>query len=497
MKTFLQRSILTIVMLLATIVGYAYDFEVDSIYYNKISDTEVEVTYGDTKYSYNGHLTIPDSINFSGLTFKVTKIGNNAFYNNWGIYTVDIPNTVTSIGYSSFESCGNLKSIELPKFLTHIKKHAFSWCQLLTVVEIPKSVRIIEGGVFAYCPKLSNILVDAENEFYCSVDGSVFSKDKTEIIQYATGKDDEAYKIPNTVDRIAYYAFEGAGLISVEIPNSVTIINEGAFFNCPELTSVILPNSALKIGIDAFRKCERMQNIFIPELVSEIGYDVFYQCKNLSSIFVDKNNENYSSKDGILFDKNQTKLIFYPPAKKDVKYIIPESVTSLEGHSFAGNIFIKSLELGKDVDNLEYGALFCGDNLKEIVVLNSTPPNAGDISTSEIYSASTLYVPKESLDDYKNANGWKEFKNIVPIETSGIADAFVDSDVKIESGDGTITVSGAEGGVCRIFDLRGIEVDSRAGISDYESFSVKFPELYIVQVTTNDGKNTIRKVMVK
>lgn len=81
--------------------------------------------------------------------------------------------------------------------------------------------------------------------------------------------------------------------------------------------------------------------------------------------------------------------------------------------------------------------------------------------------------------------------------SSGFADSFIDSDVKIEVGNGEITVSGAEGGVCRIFDLRGMEVASRTGLSAQESFTVKSPELYIVQVTTEDGKSAIRKVVVK
>lgn len=495
MKAFLQRAALATVMLLATIMARAYDFEVDGIYYNKISDTEVEVTYGDCQYEDT--VTIPNNISFSGLTFKVISIGNLAFCHNWGIYAVNIPNTVTSIGDSAFESCGNLKSIELPNSITQIGWMAFSYCESLTSIEIPSSIKTIKPGAFAECNRLSTIFVDAENDFYCAVEGVLFSKDKTCLIQYPNGKEEEAYIIPNAVEYISPNAFAGAHIISIEIPNSVIGIGMYAFLNCRELTSIKLPNSALRIESYAFWECISLPNIFIPESISFIDNWAFDGCVNLSSIFVDKNNKQYSSKDGVLFNKSQSELKRYPPAKKDIKYIIPESVLSLGPGAFRDNVFITSLVLNANVNNVGYAALGSGDNLKEIVVLNSVPPEADIISTSEIYSASTLYVPKESLDDYKKANGWKEFKNIEPIETESFADSFIDSDVKIEAGNGAITVSGAEGGVCRIFDLRGMEVASRTGLSAHESFTVKSPELYIVQVSNDNGKNTIRKVMVK
>ncbi len=86
--------------------AYAYDFEVDGIYYNKTSATTVEVTYKDTNYnSYTGDVSIPSAITRNGNTYIVTTVGDYAFYNSEGVSNLTIPETVTSIGECAFYGC--------------------------------------------------------------------------------------------------------------------------------------------------------------------------------------------------------------------------------------------------------------------------------------------------------------------------------------------------------------------------------------------------------
>ena len=249
------------------------------------------------KFAFNGctgltSVTIPNS---------VTSIGNNAFYRCIGLTSVTIPNSVTSIGESAFNGCSSLTSVAIPNNVTSIGDGAFSGCKSLTSVTIsnsvtsigysafsgctgltsvaiPNNVTSIGDGAFSGCTGLTSINVASDNSNYCSVDGVLFNKDKTTLIQYPGGKQG-AYTIPNSVTSIGHYAFFGcSGLISLTIPNSVTSIGWWAFSYCSGLTSVTIPNSVTSIGSYAFQDCTGLTSIktmcFIPPT---LGEDVFSQ----------------------------------------------------------------------------------------------------------------------------------------------------------------------------------------------------------------------------
>ena len=99
----------------------AYDFEVDGIYYNVLSMTDLtcSVTSGDNKYS--GNVIIPEKATYAGMTFAVTSIGDDAFRGCSGLTTVTIPNSVTSIGWSAFSGCSGLTSVTIPESVTSIE----------------------------------------------------------------------------------------------------------------------------------------------------------------------------------------------------------------------------------------------------------------------------------------------------------------------------------------------------------------------------------------
>ena len=111
-----------------------------------------------------------------------------------------------------------------------------------------------------------------------------------------------------------------------------------------ELENVTIPSevtydnkqySVYGIGPDAFRGCNSMHNVTIPGSVKEISEGAFYSCNNLTAITVAADNADYSSSEGVLFNKDQTKLICYPIRKGDLSYIIPDSVLEIESLAFA------------------------------------------------------------------------------------------------------------------------------------------------------------------
>ena len=110
--------------------GFAYDFSVDGIYYVINSDGKtVYVTYKDLNYnSYSGSVVIPSTVTFSGTTYSVTSIGDEAFRECSGLTTVTIPNSVTLIGQEAFRNCSGLTSVTIPNSVTSIDRTAFLNC---------------------------------------------------------------------------------------------------------------------------------------------------------------------------------------------------------------------------------------------------------------------------------------------------------------------------------------------------------------------------------
>ena len=111
-----------ILSVIFSISASAYIVEVDGIYYD-ISETTVEVTSGDNKYS--GDIVIPESITFENSKYSVTSIGYCAFSGCSGLTSVTIPNSVTSIGDFAFDRCSGLTSLTIPNPVTRIGNHVF------------------------------------------------------------------------------------------------------------------------------------------------------------------------------------------------------------------------------------------------------------------------------------------------------------------------------------------------------------------------------------
>lgn len=198
-----------------------------------------------------------------------------------------IPDSVTTIGYFAFSHCSSLTSVTIPQSVTFITLCAFSDCDGLTSVTIPGSVTFIGDCAFSDCDRLTSINVDKNNAHYCSVDGNLFNKAKTRLIQYSIGKTDTQYTIPNSITTIGDAAFSGCiGLTSVTIPDSVTTIGEWTFYDCKSLTSVTIPDNVTSIGNSAFGGCIGLTSVTIPNSVTTIGDSAFRWCSGLTSVTI-------------------------------------------------------------------------------------------------------------------------------------------------------------------------------------------------------------------
>ena len=306
---------LTSVTIPDSVISIGVDVFYNTAIYNNDENWESNVLYIDncliaTKEDLSGEYAIKDGTRLignwvfkarSGLTSviipdSVTGIGDNAFTCCDGLIRAIIPDSVISIGDEAFLGCSSLTRVIIGDRVTSIGSSAFAGCYSLTRVTIPYSVTSIGDRAFYYCKSLTSITVDEDNMNYSSLDGNLFNKDQTALIQYAIGKTDKKYIIPDDVTSIDARAFRYCdSLTSVAIPDSVTSIGNGAFGRCSSLTSVKFPDGVTSIGDYEFEYCYSLTSVTIPDSVTSIGDSAFYGCDSLNTIYYSGTQEQWNS----------------------------------------------------------------------------------------------------------------------------------------------------------------------------------------------------------
>lgn len=154
----------------------------------------------------------------------------------------------------------------------------------LSEVSIPSAVSDI-GKMAFVTNNIKKISVDENNQYYTSIDGVLFNKSETAIIDYPNYSDAEFYAIPQSVTSIGEYAFSGdvPSLKTIIIPDTVTEIGNGAFMDFYGLDYIYIPDSVTEIGDDAFSGCSGLDSITIPYSVTKIGDSTFRYCSSLQS----------------------------------------------------------------------------------------------------------------------------------------------------------------------------------------------------------------------
>ena len=350
--------------------------------------------------------------------YPANSIPECAFLNeNWNgklsLKNVVFPNSLNTISRYSFTNCNGLTSISLPPLVTIIGNSAFATCNALSLVNIPISVTSIEEGAFRGCPGFIDVAPDNPN--YSSIDGVLFNKTQTELIQFPTSNSGD-YTIPSTVITIGSFSFFNSNfLTSITIPSSVTTIKNAAFYGCGGLIDVTIPLSVTSIERDAFLSCTGLIN-------------------------VDANNPNYSSIDGVLFNKTQTILI-QSPTSNTGSFILPSSVVTIQQTAFSNCSKLTSLVIPPSVTSIGGTAFLGCSGLTSVTVGRLVPIDLSSywgVFFGVNVTTCTLNVPYGSKTAYQSANQWQDFQNI--IEMPGFSLSLTTANVEAEEGS-TTTIS--------------------------------------------------------
>ena len=560
----MKRNILVCLLaLLLPCLAVAHDFEVDGIYYNITSEEKktVEVTSPSDKRIVDGGykfykdvVFIPEKVSYDGKEYIVTAIGERAFEYNYELLSVVMPNTIRSIKEFAFNGCINLKSLTIssevseigdyafmglrslehlavdchnktfdsrgdcnaiirtmtntllvgckatvipdgveviagnafiscqdssiepfelnfPPSVEIIEPFAFNCCYPLSAVtfseglrrigrwafmgtsieclEIPASVTEIDEQAFISCDSLKVIKVRKGNNVYDSRKGC------NAIIESATGRllrgSEGTTIVPDGVKVISSCAFYGSKIKKIKLPSSLEAIERGAFMCCKELKKLVIPGSVRRIhyeilmdsgveelvvenGVEnipqsAFYGCQKLRYVSLPESLKEFGRygAVFVDCPELVRVDVDKDNEYYYSNGQVLVDK-RTKTIIdgwgteICNAADFPKELLP---TRIGDNAFRKHSLLRYVILPATIESVGDGAFSGCKSLRQLNCHAVVPPVLGKdvfkfdevngIVITPLQEMLNVYVPDEAYEAYRNAPGWKDFKDIVTL----------------------------------------------------------------------------------
>lgn len=172
--------------------------------------------------------------------------------------------------------------------------------------------------------------------------------------------------IEDNITSVGSFAFEGCyELANATIGKNVNKIGRSAFLRCTGLKTIIIPNNVTDIGSCAFMDCENLNNIEIGSGVRNIGSYAFV-CESLIAINVDNGNTAYSSVDGVLFNKDKTRIIRYPSNKSGTHYSIPDNVKDIEYGSFQGSVNLSSITVPYSVSTIQNWAFDYCNSLNNV-----------------------------------------------------------------------------------------------------------------------------------
>lgn len=378
------------------------------------------------------------------LPSTITTIGRNAFQGCTALESIGLPESLTTIGSSAFALCTKLKSIEFPSGLMSIEDVAFQSDSLLSNVTLPASLQKLGYGIFMRCPQVQNVNVAAGNQYYCDIDGVVFSADKRTLVM-CPGERKGAYAIPEGTHNIGQSAFYYCdSLTAITIPNSVDSVRNYAFTSIASVKELDFPYTtryydnyciqSIQTLTDpvTYKPYSTLKRLIIRTSENVDPYRILRYVPKQTEIYVNRNNfksfQNYNYSSG----SSSSSSYGYTIYAIDAPYTIANAVKYLKGFRFtvAENGMMKDTQtsfLGIEVDKRQMQILADGTyyidglktNTKYNVTLNYTVPKG---STPVTTSMTLNDLPTKSVSIKTKANSTQSTCTITEIEYRSVTD---------------------------------------------------------------------------
>ena len=389
---------------------------------------------GEIKYYVFRACNSLDSIHYNGDVYSWLKI-------DFGLINRELSGCVTFGKKLYFKNSSNeyelLTSLVIPDDVENISFLAFTGCSSLTSATIGSGVASIGDYAFVNCSNLKSIIVDERNMTYKSIDGNLYTKDGKELMQYAIGKTQKSFTIPNDVAIIGRDSFSGCanltsvimldsvksidmyafmdciGLTSINIGNGVTSMDSSAFESCTNLKSVVISNNVIDIASGAFSNCTKLTSVAIGNRVSTIGRYAFSGCVSLENIVIP---DNVKRLDSYVFS-GCTRLTsitigggvtsIYDHAFANCvslsSIVIPNSVKSIGENAFSGCSNLTGITIGNGITSIGYNAFSGCTNLTNVYVADIGVWCSTDFSNSAsnpLSYANNLYLNNNLVTEF-------------------------------------------------------------------------------------------------
>lgn len=419
------------------------------------------VYIGNVLYQYKGD--IPQGTSLSIVVREGTvSISDNAF-NNSGITSITIPNSVTQIGARAFRACRNLTSVVIPDGVTEIQDGTFLLCNNLSSVVFPSGLLYIGSNAFYKCNLTSVVLpgtvkniaaayedlssdafdYDKLHKFVCPNPDvafnrrAVFSYVLDTIVVPASVFDIEEEQWSSAPKYLKYVRLTNGELTdnvcsiinrsrktleTLDVSNTTnTTIPDEAFSGGYNLKTLRLPSRLTKVSYMAVADCKSLQEIVIPASVEEIDNSAFENCRSIRSIVF----ENATSPQGESLHTPVTGSVLHRIGNwafynchelQDLT--IPEGVTEIGDAAFYGCTCLQNMVLSGTLETIGDNAFALCGKLQKIVVHSVTPPVIGSKTFYEVNRTTPVYVPAGAVADYKSDRYWKELNIQAGVSTA-------------------------------------------------------------------------------
>lgn len=314
---------------------------------------------------------------------------------------------VRSIQYGTFRNCVNIKSVSIPDSVTRIGDQAFQGCSSLVEVELSANLMSLGDSVFRNCNSLESITVNSLNTMYSSDEnGVLYNKNKTVLLWYPAGNIKTEFEIPDSVRIIGDYAFyECKQLATIIFSKNVIEIGENAFYDCDNLVEVELFDGVTDIKDNAFGNCDRLKSVVIPSSVVNIKNGAFFHCDALADIVLHDGiyeiagsafsytgyfNDETNWKNGLLYIGNYLMKADDVSGECEIK----SGTKAIVSDAFYGCTALTSVTIPETVTSIGYAAFYNCTSLSKITVSKS-PERIGCVAFNN-----TAY--------YNNPENWED-----------------------------------------------------------------------------------------